>query len=361
MSKADGGYGGGGGQHAKRASSKRQDLKAQQERHLEEVWANNLEDAITRIRDLVETYQHVAMDSLLPGIVAQPTGPFVDYEEYNYQTLRCNVDLTRALQLSMTLSDGQGVRPKGISTWRFNFAIDPGKDLLGQEQNEATKTDIGRHQSQGIDALQFGELLMSSGLVLNDEVKWIFFTGNCDFADRPPEERLYGRAGAEQACVTFNGMYNFAYFLQLLTSQALPEERIGFQESLDLFFPCRCDVAAYLQQLPPGPPLSSRDPSDPLRRPLFCSAQHVMEAFFRLPEGVRRTAFDGVEERVVAKPVVTETKSRSSNNRRRRNHTNESNNLLKNGLRSGSAGDAVLEAARAANSSVPTAPGMVKA
>lgn len=32
-----------------------------------------------------------------------------------------------------------------------------------------------RHQEQGINAMDFGELLMSSGLVLLDEVKWLSF------------------------------------------------------------------------------------------------------------------------------------------------------------------------------------------
>jgi hypothetical protein len=288
--KADNGH---GGNHAKKTPSKKQ------ERRLQEVWATNLEDEIAKIRDQVEDYQHVGMDTLLPGIVARPTGPFGDYGDYNYQTLKSNVDLTRALQISFTICDAKGARPKGICTWRFNFAFDAGRDLLGQEhmaEGAGNALDLPRHAREGIDASTFGELLMSSGLVLNDEVKWVVFCGSIKFSDRAPEEKLPGRAGGEPASTTFCGLYNFAYLLQFLTSQPLPEEVSGFRESLDLFFPSRCDVAAHVHHLPPGPPLSSRDPADSLRRPLFCNGQHLLEAFFRLPDTVKATAFDPMEE-----------------------------------------------------------------
>jgi CCR4-NOT transcription complex subunit 7/8 len=303
--KADGG----GGNNKPRATSKRQ------ERRLQDVWAPNLEDEITRLRDAVESHPFVGMDTLLPGIVARPTGPFGDYADYNYQTLKSNVDLTRALQISFTVCDSKGAKPKGISTWRFNFAFDTTRDLLGQEAIDpaGNSLDLARHSREGIDASQFGELLIGSGLVLSEEVNFVVFCGTCKFTNKAPEEKVPGRSGGELASTTFCGWYNFAYLLQLLTSQPLPEEMSGFRESLDLFFPSRCDVALHTSQLPPGPPLSSRDPADALRRPLYCGAQHVLEAFFRLPEGVRRMAFDASEESRIPE-------SRQTEKHRRRGH-----------------------------------------
>lgn len=35
--------------------------------------------------------------------------------------------------------------------------------------------DFKRHEEQGIDVYEFGEVLVSSGLVLFEEVKWISF------------------------------------------------------------------------------------------------------------------------------------------------------------------------------------------
>jgi len=191
-----------------------------QEPAAEEVWMDNLEDAFSTMQDLAESYPYIAMDTLLPGIVVQPTGPFDSYGDYNYQTLKCNVDLTRSLQISITLADADGIRPKGISTWKFNFNYDASKDFLVQDRRDALRRDLEKHETQGIEPVQFGEQLMSSGLVLNEEVKWIVFHGSSSFSDRPPAEHMSGHAGGEQACVTFSGMYNFGYLLQLLTSSA---------------------------------------------------------------------------------------------------------------------------------------------
>lgn len=38
-----------------------------------------------------------------------------------------------------------------------------------------------RHETEGIDAMYFAELLMTSGLVLNDDVSWITFHSGYDF------------------------------------------------------------------------------------------------------------------------------------------------------------------------------------
>lgn len=267
--------------HAECAPSKRQERRSQ------EVWASNLEEEVERMRDVAELYQNVAMDTQFPGLVARPTGPFSDYEEYNYQTLKCNIDLTRVIQIGLTFSDAKGNRPKGISTWRFNFAFNVNKDLFSQDSIDGLRhsrgLDLEKHRSQGIDILEFGEQIMSSGLVLEDNMRWITFCGATDFSAKPP-------VANEPPWVTFCGMYDFGFLLALLTSCALPEDVAGFYEQLDTFFPCRCDVAKHLHKLPNGGDADAR------RRPSFRNAHHVLEAFFRLPDAVRRTAFDPIEE-----------------------------------------------------------------
>lgn len=270
-----------------------------------EVWASNLEEEMCRVQDLAEEFRHVAMDALLPGIVAQPTGPFGDYVGYNYQTLRCNVDLTRAIQIGLTLSDSEGNQPEGVSAWRFNFFFDAGLDLVAAECVERLRQSCGlnleKHHQHGIDVHRFGELLMSSGLVLNDDIRWISFCGAKSFQERPlrPQPTLEDASVSspsvgclELPWVSFCGMYNFGHLLQLLTSQELPDGVEGFHESLDLFFPSRCDLANHLHRLPQ---LSGIDAADPQRRPCFCSADRVLEAFFRLPDAVRGAAFDREE------------------------------------------------------------------
>jgi len=280
-----------GAHHAKRTTPKRQERRAQ------EVWATNLEEEMANIRDAVETYSHVAAEVLLPKVVAEPMGPFGDYSEYNYQVLRCNIDLTRALQISLTLSDAKGNRPKGTSTWRFNFDYNPNRDFFLQETLDilchSCGVDLGKHHTQGINAQQFGEQLMSSGMVLSEDVKWIAFCGASGLSEAPPRGGGAQGRTVEPPERRFYGMYSFGYLLQLLTSQEMPDAIEGFVELMDLFFPSRCDLSEHVQQLPQ---LNGRDPADPQKRPFFCNAQHLLDGFFRLPEAVRRIAFDKTEE-----------------------------------------------------------------
>lgn len=47
---------------------------------------------------MVEDYPYVAMDTEFPGVVARPiTDQYA--HDYQYQTLRCNVDLLKIIQL----------------------------------------------------------------------------------------------------------------------------------------------------------------------------------------------------------------------------------------------------------------------
>lgn len=279
------------------------------------------------MRDIAEVYQHVAMDTQFPGIVARPTGPFSQYEEYNYQTLKCNVDLTRVIQIGITFSDAKGNRPKGISTWRFNFLFNAGRDMYAQDSIDGLRNtrglDLGKHQTQGIDPQAFGELIMGSGLVLNDEVRWITYCGATSFAE-PPSQDGPGRQG-EPPWVTFCGLYDFGHMLQLLTSQPLPDEVVGFNEYLDYFFPSRCDVAKHLHRLPQ----LQGDGPEARRRSCFCNAHHLLEAFFRLPDSIRRTAFDKEEEEEEEPVAVVSTQQ--SKPRRPKDRDDERRHKSRNG------------------------------
>lgn len=60
-------------------------------------------------------------DTEFPGVVARPIGSFKGSSDYHYQTLRCNVDLLRIIQLGLTLADENGQPAPGVCTWQFNF------------------------------------------------------------------------------------------------------------------------------------------------------------------------------------------------------------------------------------------------
>ncbi|PWA39436.1 hypothetical protein CTI12_AA571770 [Artemisia annua] len=66
----------------------------------------------------------------------------------------------------------------------------------------------------GVEAKKFGELLMSSGVVSNEDICW----------------------------ATFHGGYDFGYLIKLLTGKNLAETQEGFFESMNVFFPRVYDI-----------------------------------------------------------------------------------------------------------------------
>jgi hypothetical protein len=60
-------------------------------------------------------------DTEFPGVVARPIGSFKTSSDYHYQTMRCNVDLLKIIQVGITLADEDGNYPQETSTWQFNF------------------------------------------------------------------------------------------------------------------------------------------------------------------------------------------------------------------------------------------------
>lgn len=71
-----------------------------------------------------------------------------------------------------------------------------------------------KHEEDGIDPIEFAELLMSSGIVLMDNIKWL----------------------------CFHSGYDFGYLLKLLTDQNLPADESDFFELLHIYFPNIFDI-----------------------------------------------------------------------------------------------------------------------
>ncbi|ELR15719.1 ccr4associated factor, putative [Acanthamoeba castellanii str. Neff] len=187
------------------------------EPEIREVWAENLEEEMAHIRDIVEDYPYIAMDTEFPGIVARPIGNFKSPSEYHYQTLRCNVDLLKIIQLGLTFTDGEGRLPPGVATWQFNFKFSLTEDMYAQDSIDLlTRSGINfkRHEEHGVDVSHFGELLTSSGIVLDDRIKWI----------------------------SFHSGYDFGYLLKILTCKPLPAQEEEFFELLLAYFPCIYDI-----------------------------------------------------------------------------------------------------------------------
>lgn len=164
----------------------------------------------------------VVQDTEFPGIVARPTSNALDY---NYRTVKYNVDLLKVIQLGLTFADSRGRLAEGTCTWQFNFRFDLNEDMYAQNSIDFLKQsgiDFDKQQKKGVEVHDFGELIMNSGLVMNEDVKWI----------------------------SFHGCYDFGYLLKLLTCEALPESENAFFELVQDFFPSLYDIKFLLRDLP---------------------------------------------------------------------------------------------------------------
>lgn len=88
-------------------------------------WYDNLESEFALIREVVDDFPYLAMDTEFPGIVIRPVGDFKHINEFNYQTLKENVDMLKLIQIGLTFSDDNRNLPTCGTDhhciWRFNF------------------------------------------------------------------------------------------------------------------------------------------------------------------------------------------------------------------------------------------------
>lgn len=193
---------------------------------IREVWNHNLVEEIYMISRHIDDFPYVAMDTEFPGIVCKSvtTDPIPKRNEFNcYVSLRANVNMLNLIQLGLTLSDEQGNLPTcGTNNrqcvWQFNFReFNLKTDMYAIDSIELLRQsgiDFARNSEFGIESKRFAQLLMCSGVVLNDKIQW----------------------------VTFHCGYDFGYLLKLLTSKDLPEKQSDFFERVKMFFPVLYDI-----------------------------------------------------------------------------------------------------------------------
>lgn len=184
---------------------------------IRDVWESNLEKEMMNIRAIVEQYPYISMDTEFPGVVAKPQGDFRTQSEYQYKSLCANVNILKLIQLGVSFYDSKGNVPPNVCSWQFNFKFSLKTEMFSQDSIDLLNRSgiqFQRHESEGIDVNHFAELLLSSGLVLNEDITWI----------------------------TFHSGYDFGYLLRVLTAQLLPETEQQFFEWMRLFFPVVYDI-----------------------------------------------------------------------------------------------------------------------
>lgn len=107
-------------------------------------------------------------------------------------------------------------------TWQFNFKFSLSNDMYASESTSMLSKagiDFSRHESNGIDPRDFGALLISSGLVLLDDVHWI----------------------------SFHSGYDFAYLMKMMLCKPLPDTESEFHDLVKIFFPSLYDIKFILK------------------------------------------------------------------------------------------------------------------
>ncbi|XP_073052505.1 probable CCR4-associated factor 1 homolog 9 [Primulina eburnea] len=180
------------------------------------VWSSNLESEFCIIRGIIDCFPVVSMDTEFPGVVFQHRPRYPNSVDH-YHTLKSNVDALKLIQVGITLSDSSGNfpdlgSPHHCFVWEFNF-----RDFdIARDDHAPTSIDLLRHQGidfvrnrqLGVCTYRFAQLMMTSGLICNENVSYI----------------------------TFHSGYDFGYLIKVLTGKNLPGTLAEFLNCLMVFF-----------------------------------------------------------------------------------------------------------------------------
>jgi CCR4-NOT transcription complex subunit 7/8 len=219
---------------------------------------------------IIEQGRHMygSIDTEFPGFVYKASEA-KDFWTRQWDELKANVDNLRLIQFGLALSDEKGHPPPGCGVWQFNFQFDVKHDMRSESSIQLLREagcDFLKHQDQGICPYTLGELLVSSGLVLNENMKWI----------------------------SFHGGYDFAYLIKALTGLSLPARVSEMLDYVDLFFPRRCDMKYLLRDTYRGglQTLAIRQGPVANLHQAGTDAALTRDAFFSQDAEFRRRAFE---------------------------------------------------------------------
>jgi CCR4-NOT transcription complex subunit 7/8 len=104
-----------------------------EENQIVEVWKDNLEEEMKNVCKLIDQgYDVIAMDTEFPGIIyAMPSQQMVHATSW-YDVLRENVNNLELIQVGITLSNKEGVKPP-VNTWQFNMQFSLTKNKFSSD------------------------------------------------------------------------------------------------------------------------------------------------------------------------------------------------------------------------------------
>ncbi|KAL3214967.1 hypothetical protein MRX96_034337 [Rhipicephalus microplus] len=152
-------------------------------------------------------FQDKLDDSQLSGFLHSLDTSYGTYGEQMFEIIH----------LGIRFFDEHGNKHEHISIWQFSFKCCLSKDTFAQDSIDLlvqSGINFHRHEEERIEPFEFVQLLITSGLVLSDEFKWL----------------------------TFHTGYDFGYLLEMLTGENLPVAETDFFETLKLYFPCIYDI-----------------------------------------------------------------------------------------------------------------------
>ena len=184
-----------------------------------EVYESNFIQEIKHLSSYLDNYPIIGMDTEFPGIVY----PCPAYTQgFYYKYIKTNVDKLKLIQLGVSLFNENGESPAEGATWQFNLRFNFEKDAHSRESITLLSNcgiDFSLLKKNGIHYSTFAEYLITSGLVLNENVKWI----------------------------SFNGLSDFAYLLRLVINDNLPDNENELLSTLTLYFPTFYDIKYIVQ------------------------------------------------------------------------------------------------------------------
>ncbi|VVA90193.1 unnamed protein product [Arabis nemorensis] len=164
------------------------------------VWGRNVDEAMIQLKECLKKYPLIAFDTEFPGVIHHTHIDSSDDEWY--RALKANVESTKVIQCGFTLFNAVG---QIGGTWEINFSNfgDPW-DTRNETSIEFLRRhglDLNKIRNEGIDMFGYG-----------------FF----------PKLLNAFRSQKHVEFVTFQGAYDFAYFLSILNNGKLPETRGEF-------------------------------------------------------------------------------------------------------------------------------------